>query len=80
MVEAAVGATDEEEQKRLAKEADMYAIRQQWIIWGPRTPNVQLGQPWLVGYNGEIGLGSCSWQVPWSRLWIDQELKQEMGY
>ena len=80
MLAAALGATDEEEQKRLAKEADMYAIKQQWFIWGPRTPNIQLSQPWLVGYNGEIGLGSCSWQIPFARLWIDQELKEEMGY
>ena len=80
MVEAAVAATNEEQQKMLARETDMYAIRQQWIVWGPRTPNIQLGQPWLVGFNGEIGLGACSWQLPFSRLWIDQQLKEEMGH
>ena len=80
MMEAALAATSEEQQKMLARETDMYAIRQQWIVWGPRTPNIQLGQPWLVGFNGEIGLGACSWQLPFSRLWIDQELKEEMGH
>ncbi len=80
MMEAALAATSEEQQKILARETDMYAIRQQWIVWGPRTPNIQLGQPWLVGFNGEIGLGACSWQLPFSRLWIDQQLKEEMGH
>ena len=80
MMEAALAATSEEQQKMLARETDMYAIRQQWIVWGPRTPNIQLGQPWLVGFNGEIGLGACSWQLPFSRLWIDQQLKEEMGH
>ena len=63
----------------LARETDMYAIRQQWIVWGPRTPNIQLGQPWLVGFNGEIGLGACSWQLPFSRLWIRPAAKGRNG-
>ena len=58
----------------------MYAIKQQWVIWGPRVPQFQINQPWLVGYNGEIQLGNCGWHNVLHRLWIDQELKEEMGH
>ena len=80
MADAAMAATSLEEQKRLVKEADMYAIRQQWFIWGSRTPQFSLNQPWVVGYSGETGLGSCGWGPVFTRLWIDQDLKKEMGH
>ena len=80
MVDAALGAPTFEEMNRLGKEADMYAIKQQWVIWGPRVPQFQINQPWLVGYNGEIQLGNCGWHNVFHRLWIDHELKEEMGH
>ena len=52
-VDAVRAATSLEEQKRLEKEADKYAIQQKWFIWGSRTPQFNLNQPWVVGYNGE---------------------------
>ncbi len=61
MADAFLAATSLEEQKRLAKEADMYAIRQQWFIWGSKTPQINLNQPWVVGYSGEAYLGNCGW-------------------
>ncbi len=80
MVDAARAATSLEEQKRLVKEADMYAIQQKWFIWGSRTPQFSLNQPWVVGYSGETQLGSCGWGRVFTRLWIDQDLKKEMGH
>ena len=79
-VDAVRAATSLEEQKRLVKEADMYAIQQKWFIWGSRTPQFNLNQPWVVGYSGETQLGSCGWGRVFTRLWIDQDLKKEMGY
>ena len=55
MVDAALAATTIEEQQRLIKEADMYMIEKNWQIWGPRNPTFMLAQPWLIGYNGELG-------------------------
>ncbi len=80
MADAVLAATSLEEQKRLAKEADMYAIQQQWFIWGSRTPQFNLNQPWVAGYSGETQLGSCGWGRVFARLWIDQDLKKEMGH
>jgi peptide/nickel transport system substrate-binding protein len=69
-----------EEQKKWAKEADMYSIKQQWNVWGPRPPVYTFYQPWLGGYNGELRLGG-GWMVSiLSRLWVDQDLKKQMGH
>ena len=78
-VEAARAATTDEEQKRLVREADMYLIEQQWFIWGPKVPLFNASQPWIKGYNGEVELGHSRSIALFARLWIDQELKQEMG-
>ena len=76
MFEAAEAATTIEDQKRLVKEADMYIIEKHWWIVGPRTPKFIVAQPWLIGYNGEIGLAG---HEIFARVWIDQELKEAMG-
>ena len=81
MVEAALAATDLEEQRRLIKEVDMYQIENRWHIWGPKVPNFQVSQPWLKGYNGETDLGPLAhYGALFARLWIDQDLKREMGF
>ena len=42
MVEAAHAATTLEEQMRLVREADMYAIQRHWYLWGP----ISLAEKW----------------------------------
>ena len=44
IVEAAESAATYEEMQRLVREADMYYIRQQWEVWGPRPPWYQFAQ------------------------------------
>ena len=80
IVEAAEGATTYEEMQRLVREADMYYVKQQWAVWGPRPPLYHFNQPWLGGYNGEYTLGGGMIDTVYSRLWIDQELKESMGH
>ena len=81
IMEAAENAATYEEMQRLVREADMYYIKQQWEVWGPRRPIYCASQPWLGGYNGEYGHfgGGQNWSL-WARLWIDQELKEQMGH
>ena len=79
-VEAAEAAATLEEQKRLIREADMYFIEQQWFIWGPKVPVFNASQPWIKGYNGEVELGLGNSLAIFARLWIDQDLKKEMGH
>ena len=68
-----------EEYQRLFREANQYAIEKHWAIWGPDSPQYQLSQPWVKGYNGEASMGNWQWGELFARVWIDQELKAEMG-
>ena len=75
---AAMAAPTVEEKQRLTADADMYMIEQHWYIWGPKVPQFEAVQPWVIGFNGEIFFGNT--HAPFDRLWIDSELKKAMGY
>ena len=79
LVDAALAATTIEEQQRLVREADMYAMANHWLIWSPKLPFFVAYQPWVIGYNGEVGLAKGETYTIFSRLWIDSRLKEEMG-
>ena len=78
-VEAAGKATTLEEYYRLVKELDQYAVEQFWQTWGGAAPQYVAFQPWLVGFNGEMALGRAQYNTVFTRLWIDQDLKEAMG-
>ena len=80
IIEAVEAATTIEEQMKHARQADMVLIEQQGYVWGPHPAKFNSNQPWVKGYNGEVQLGSMDRLVIFSRLWIDQELKKEMGF
>jgi ABC-type oligopeptide transport system substrate-binding subunit len=75
MHKAAAAATTLEEQHRIVKELDQYGIEKFWTIWGPMAPQYAAVQPWVIGYNGEKRLAAGQYNTIFSRLWIDQELK-----
>ena len=78
--EAGQEATTTEELKGLIKDMDMRVIEQHWQLWGPAGPSFFVHQPWVIGLNGEASMGSRQTHVTFSRLWIDSELKESMGY
>ena len=81
MIDAALSARTVEEQQRLIAEADQYAMSRHWLIWGPKTPQYFMAQPWLIGFNGEANLfGNGEPLFVFARLWIDSALKTEMGF
>jgi peptide/nickel transport system substrate-binding protein len=53
---------------------------QVYFVWGQETPLYSVQQPWIKGRNGEYVLGSNVESVIMARLWVDQELKEAMGY
>ena len=59
-----------------------YAYRRAALaaLGGPLAPAFTVHQPWVIGYNAEGGFGGMQNMVVFSRLWIDQELKTEMGH
>ena len=81
LIDAAKAATTLEERNRITKEVNLYALGQHWHIDGPGpVPQFQVAQPWVKGYNGEIGIGVAGFTTLLTRLWIDQDLKQELGF
>ena len=57
----------------------MRVIEQLWTIRGPIAPLFGATQPWIKGYNGEGDLGSMNRTDVFQYLWIDQDLKRELG-
>ena len=80
LVDAMLAAPTLDEQNRLAKEANMYLIENQFRVWGPETPQFQATQPWIIGYNGEMRIGDSETQSFLAYLWIDSALKAAMGH
>ena len=80
MVDEALDALDSDEQKRLYREIDMYIINQMWYTHLPRVPSYLLWQPWLKGYRGEQGGNSERILSTLAYVWVDQELKEELGH
>ncbi|MDE0447915.1 MAG: ABC transporter substrate-binding protein [Spirochaetaceae bacterium] len=78
--EALGTAESHAEYQAMVREMDMYGIEQFWHVWGGMAPQIVPVQPWVIGYNGELNLGSGQYWLQYSRMWIDSALKQEMGY
>ena len=73
-------ATTMEEVNSITKELNQYAIEQFWTLFGPIAPMYSATQPWLIGFNGESMLGIGRYTAVFTRVWIDSELKEAMGY
>ena len=79
MVEALKAATELEEYESRAREASMYLTEQHWSMWGGAAFEFTFVQPWVTGYNAESKAGGDRGPIV-ARLWIDQDLKKEMGH
>ena len=80
MVRTVQAATTLEELQRLSREASDYLNRKHVAIWGARVPQFNAHWPWVKGYNGEADPGDMDRSLIYSRLWIDPDLKKEMGF
>ena len=78
--DAFYAATTVDEQFEAAKAYNRSVIEQHMQIWGPLAPQFQVNNPWVKGYNGEYSLGEIQYHTVLARLWIDQDLKREMGF
>ena len=77
MADAVLSAPTQEELVRRVGEAFMYLTENHWHVWLGRAPLFSVVQPWVIGYNGEVAQESG---VILGRVWIDQDLKREMGF
>ncbi len=78
--DAFFAATTLEERMKASREFDMALVNQHNQIWGPMVAVYQLTQPWVGGFNGEYAMGDMNHHTIIARLWIDQDLKREMGF
>ena len=70
-----------EEQNRAFKAANVRLSELHWIVTGPLSPQFNVAQPWVKGYNGEVSLSrNGHFSTVFTRVWIDQDLKREMGF
>jgi len=78
---AATLMTEPERNAEMVKEGIQYVISQAYSFVPP-TPYYHTGWwPWIKAYNGEKTPGSWAAFDTWSKyLWIDQGLKNSMGY
>ena len=59
----------------------MYFKKSVWGVPGPEVPQFNVTQPWVKGYSGELILGGNQFEYTFgARFWIDQELKESMGF
>ena len=80
MIEAGESATSIAEEQRLSREVDMNMIEKHLYLWGPKAGKYMAVQPWVKGYSGEVHFGGQHRLPILARLWVDQELKKEMGF
>ena len=74
-------ATTIEEQNRAYKRVNMRLSELQWFLAGPVTPQFNVAQPWIKGYNGEVAISiNGQYSTVLTRVWVDQDLKREMGF
>jgi len=76
----AVNNLDEAAADVLHKELMKYVLDQAWAVPRPAGYTYKFWWPWLKNYHGEDGPGYGNGYM-WVRyVWLDQELKKEMGY
>ena len=78
--EAYLAATSKEDHIPIFKEYNEYIMRQHFQVYGHKAPLFQLAHPWVKGFNGETQLSSSDALLYLTRIWLDQDLKREMGY
>jgi hypothetical protein len=80
--------SDPEKQREIIREPmaeglpawDVYVLEQVWDINLPQPYKFLFWQPWLKGYNGAMYAGIYNSISAPRYLWMDQELKAEMGH
>ena len=80
LFESMEAAQTMEEVGAYSKQADLYMLSQHWQLWGPVEPAYNVTQPWVKGHNGEYYMGAWNWNAVYARVWIDQNLKEQMGF
>lgn len=80
-IRAAYCARDRDECVRLMQEIQPYIIDQMWQIQPPNYHRyVFLYQPWVNQFDGAYTMGPINYYRSYRYIWIDEDLKEGLGY
>lgn len=71
---------DEGERIRIARELTVEILDQAPYVWLPNAYVYTAWWPWVKNYGGELRAGAVRPGPIYARLWIDQQLKRELGF
>ena len=66
--------------REILKEISQYIAEQAWVVDLPLSYSYVVWWPWVKGFQGESSVGYYAAGNQVSFIWLDQELKKEMGY
>ena len=72
--------TDMAKRTAAMKELNVYLVEHASYIWLPTGYFYTYAWPWVKNYYGQYNVGSDVAGPIYARVWLDQELKKEMGY
>lgn len=73
-------ARDETRRIELVRELTIEILDQAPYIWLPTGFTYSAWWPWVKNYGGELRVGAVRPGPIYARIWIDQEMKREMGF
>lgn len=71
---------DEVERVQLVRELTRKILEEAPYIWLPTGYTYTAWWPWVKNYGGELRAGAVRPGPIYARLWIDQDMKREMGF
>ena len=71
---------DEAERQRIVKQITKEMLDEAPYLWLPVPYIYTAWWPWVKNYGGELRAGAVRPGPIYARLWIDQEMKREMGF
>ncbi|MFC2071086.1 hypothetical protein ACFLTB_07995, partial [Chloroflexota bacterium] len=72
--------TDQDRANAIHKELMKYVLDQAWLIPKVTSPQYHYWWPWVRNYQGEYGMVRNNTYSYAKYVWIDQDMKESMGY
>jgi peptide/nickel transport system substrate-binding protein len=71
---------DEKKRIEIVNELTVKILDEAPYVWLPTEYIYSAWWPWVKNYGGELRAGAVRPGPIYSRLWIDQKMKEEMGF
>ncbi len=71
---------DEDKRKAMIREMTREILDKAPYLWLPTPYSYTAWWPWVKNYGGELRAGSVRPGPIYARIWVDQEMKKQMGY